>query len=102
MRWRDWLGVLLLQLFVTVLILLVQGGGTQPVITRAVTWFYAHPDSLRPVVHASSLQLAERANGAPGAIVNAVQIYAEDNGAGKTRLLVRFGTGAVQQLSIEP
>lgn len=31
-----------------------------------------------------------------------VRIYAEDNGAGKTRLMAQFGTGAAQQLAIEP
>lgn len=33
---------------------------------------------------------------------NGYKIYAEDNGAGKTRLMVQFATGAAQQLAIEP
>jgi hypothetical protein len=33
---------------------------------------------------------------------NTARLYADDNGAGKTRLMVRFPTGAVQQLAIEP
>ncbi len=33
---------------------------------------------------------------------NNVRIYAEDNGAGKTRLMARFATGAAQQIAIEP
>ena len=33
---------------------------------------------------------------------NQVRIYAEDNGAGKTRLMARFATGAAQQIAIEP
>jgi hypothetical protein len=33
---------------------------------------------------------------------NSVRIYAEDNGAGKTRLMALFATGAAQQISIEP
>ncbi len=33
---------------------------------------------------------------------NGYRIYAEDNGGGKTRLMVRFATGAAQQLAIEP
>lgn len=33
---------------------------------------------------------------------NSVRIYAEDNGAGKTRLMAKFATGAAQQLAIEP
>lgn len=31
-----------------------------------------------------------------------VRIYAEDNGAGKTRLMALFATGAAQQIAIEP
>jgi hypothetical protein len=33
---------------------------------------------------------------------NGFRIFAEDNGAGKTRLMVQFATGAAQQLAIEP
>ncbi len=33
---------------------------------------------------------------------NGVIIYAEDNGAGKTRLMARFPSGAAQQIAIEP
>jgi hypothetical protein len=33
---------------------------------------------------------------------NGVRIYAEDDGAGKTRLMALFATGAAQQLAIEP
>lgn len=33
---------------------------------------------------------------------NGVRIYAEDNGAGKTRLMARFATGAAVQIAIEP
>ncbi len=29
-------------------------------------------------------------------------IYIEDNGSGKTRLMAQFGSGAAQQLAIEP
>ena len=37
---------------------------------------------------------------APGA--NAGRLYFEDNGAGKTRLMCLFNTGAAQQIAIEP
>lgn len=37
---------------------------------------------------------------APGA--NQLRLYADDNGAGKTRLMVLFATGAAQQIAIEP
>ena len=33
---------------------------------------------------------------------NKVRIYAEDDGAGKTRLMARFATGAAVQIAIEP
>lgn len=39
---------------------------------------------------------------APAAVANGAVVWAEDNGAGKTRLMARFGTGANQQIAIEP
>ena len=42
----------------------------------------------------------QTAPAAPAA--NGYRIYAEDNGAGKTRLMVKFATGAAQQIAIEP
>lgn len=40
---------------------------------------------------------------APGSgAANTARIYAEDNGAGKTRLMVIFPSGAAQQIAIEP
>lgn len=47
------------------------------------------------------LQLAEVAS-APVGIADAARIYAEDDGAGKTQLMVQFGSGAAQQIAIEP
>lgn len=39
----------------------------------------------------------------PGAgAANTYRLFAEDNGAGKTRLMVRFATGAAQQIAIQP
>lgn len=38
--------------------------------------------------------------GAPG--TNVARLYVEDNGSGKTRLMVRFPTGVAVQLAIEP
>lgn len=47
------------------------------------------------------LQISEMtAPSAPPA--NTAVLYVDDNGAGKTRLMVRFPTGAAAQLSIEP
>lgn len=46
-------------------------------------------------------EMSERtAPSAPAA--NGVRIYAEDDGAGKTRLMARFATGAAVQIAIEP
>lgn len=35
-------------------------------------------------------------------VTNKARLYARDNGAGKTELVVRFATGAIQVLSTEP
>jgi hypothetical protein len=39
---------------------------------------------------------------APSGVSNVGRVYAEDNGAGKTRLMVIFGSGAAQQIAIQP
>lgn len=40
---------------------------------------------------------------APGApIANGWVMYGEDNGAGKTRVMIKFNTGAAQQIAIQP
>lgn len=52
------------------------------------------------VINIGNLRFDEVAT--PGAQTDHAVVYAEDNGAGKTRLMVRFGSGAAQQLSIEP
>ena len=44
--------------------------------------------------------IEETAPAAPAA--NGYRLYAEDNGSGKTRLMVIFATGAAQQLAIQP
>ena len=55
----------------------------------------------RNVFIAGYNQLSEMtAPAAPAA--NGVRIYAEDDGAGKTRLMARFATGAAVQIAIEP
>jgi hypothetical protein len=49
----------------------------------------------------AAISLVEQtAPAAPAA--NGVYIYAEDDGAGKTRLMARFATGAAVQIAIEP
>jgi hypothetical protein len=53
------------------------------------------------VVQSGYQELAEMtAPAAPAA--NGVRIYAEDDGAGKTRLMALFATGAAVQIAIEP
>lgn len=50
---------------------------------------------------AGFMQLNELGS-APTGTSDAGRIFTEDNGGGKTRLMVQFGTGAAQQLAIEP
>jgi hypothetical protein len=51
--------------------------------------------------YGASLEMWEMT--APSApATNGVRIYAEDNGSGKTRLMAIFGSGAAQQIAIEP
>lgn len=52
--------------------------------------------------NAGALELPEWAAAPAAPAANNVRIYAEDNGAGKTRLMARFATGAAQQIAIEP
>ena len=48
-----------------------------------------------------SLEFLEQTAPSAGGATSA-RIFAEDDGAGKTRLMIQFGTGAAQQLAIEP
>jgi hypothetical protein len=48
-----------------------------------------------------AVQLTEMTAPSAGAS-NTARIYCEDNGAGKTRLMVQFASGAAQQIAIEP
>jgi hypothetical protein len=49
----------------------------------------------------AALQFLEQTAPAAAA-TNGARIYAEDNGSGKTRLMVKFQSGAAQQIAIEP
>ena len=56
---------------------------------------------LRNLIQTEYHEVAEMT--APAApATNSVRIYAEDNGAGKTRLMALFASGAAQQIAIEP
>lgn len=58
-------------------------------------------NALLQVLAAGGIEMAEQtAPSAPSS--NAVRIYAEDNGAGKTRLMALFPSGVAQQIAIEP
>ena len=46
-------------------------------------------------------EMTEMTAPAAGA-ANTARIFAEDNGSGKTRLMVQFASGAAQQIAIEP
>jgi hypothetical protein len=52
-------------------------------------------------INSSWISMAE-ATGIAAPAANSCHLYAEDNGAGKTRLVVRFPTGAAQVLATEP
>jgi len=52
-------------------------------------------------LNAGHIQMVKvAAPSAPGS--NKGRLYIEDNGSGKTKLMIRFNTGAAQQIAIEP
>ena len=56
---------------------------------------------LRNLIQTAYHEVAEMT--APAApATNSVRIYAEDNGAGKTRLMALFATGSAVQIAVEP
>ena len=50
----------------------------------------------------TSIQLTEMAAAPPAPAGNKVELYCEDNGAGKTRVMAQFATGAPVQVAIQP
>lgn len=84
------------------------GGATFPAASLVFSGRYAISGSTGVVALLSSnlasgaaLELQEQtAPSAPAS--NRVRIYAEDDGAGKTRLMALFATGAAVQIAIEP
>ena len=99
---RNWRIALVILAGLTLGPLVLREAMTQPVIQRASPLFYAHPDVVQASAHASAISLAERLNGPPRGQPNSVRIYAEDNGAGKTRVCAQFGTGIPQCFATEP
>jgi len=57
--------------------------------------------SLFRVSNKGAAHIVESAS-APSGVSNEAIIFSEDNGSGKTRLMVQFGSGAAQQIAIEP
>lgn len=51
---------------------------------------------------AGAFEMSERTTAPSAPAANYVRLYAIDNGAGKTQLMARFNTGAVQQVAIQP
>lgn len=96
----------------------IQGTSVTVRIGTTNRWFFYASNHFGPAVNAtqdfgtSTLRIRDFYQGgfhemaeqtAPSApAANNVRIYAEDNGAGKTRLMALFATGAAQQIAIEP
>jgi hypothetical protein len=81
------------------------GGGSSSACTMWLTNGDANGAVMRLINGgggAAGIDLAEysSAPGAPSA--NVARLYAIDNGSGKTQLMVRFNSGAAQQIAIEP
>jgi hypothetical protein len=74
--------------------------GYQAIGQGANTTVIGNTSTVLTAFPGGALQLTEMtAPSAPSA--NNARVYAEDDGTGKTRLMVRFATGAAQQLAIE-
>lgn len=69
------------------------GAGVAPTVTASPSLTRLHLSS-----YVESVEEAEPA--APSA--NGYRLFAKDNGSGKTQLMVRFASGASQQIAIEP
>lgn len=79
----------------------VASDNTAVIGNASLTDVYLGSDAGLAVLHALYLQGTEiAAPAAPPA--NGFRIFAEDDGAGKTRLMVKFATGAAQQIAIQP
>jgi hypothetical protein len=66
-----------------------------------VTRTHSDTDLEGSVLLGGNLTLFEQAS-APVGVANTGRIWVEDNGSGKTRLMVQFGTGSAVQIAIEP
>ena len=65
--------------------------------------FWWSMDATGELVQQNGTSISFKEMTAPSApSANSVRIYAEDDGAGKTRLMALFATGVAQQIAIEP
>lgn len=74
--------------------------GTSAIGLGANTTAIGNSETTVTELPGGSLRINEMS--APTGEANKATIYAVDNGAGKTQLMVIFGSGAAQQLAIEP
>jgi hypothetical protein len=80
--------------------------GQHGTVTSSNT-FLANLDETTRTVHAPNCMyvagyfVLHEQVGAPTPIANTAMLYTVDNGSGKTRLMVQFGTGAAIQIAIE-
>lgn len=85
---------------------LIDGAVSSGVVPQAISFFTGATNTASrtrrlKILPGGGLETYEiTAPSAPAA--NAVRIYAEDNGAGKTRLMALFSSGAAQQIAIQP
>jgi hypothetical protein len=89
-------------------------GATQPLVWTTVAGAPAGTADTGLIRSAAGVVVVTNASTGGGALefreqtapaapaTNSVRIYAEDDGAGKTRLMARFATGAAVQIAIEP
>ena len=79
------------------------GSGHDVSIGRSAAGVLAVRDGISPLSSAGGAAIELKEQTAPAApAANAVRIYAEDNGSGKTRLMALFATGAAVQIAVEP
>ncbi len=76
----------------------------KPLVIDRDTGFVGLNDTANPgtalAIGSGALEIGEMV--APSGVTNTVRLYAEDNGAGKTRLMAVFATGVPVQIAIEP
>lgn len=75
--------------------------GASGAIAQDTAGLFYDQANTRLLLGGNFVEFAERADPAAGG-ANTARLYSKDNGAGKTQLVVRFPTGAVQVVATEP